>query len=107
MITDEDLVKKIDAVTENYRGQIDELYEAVGMIAVGRLYGWEVMRIASPRRTWTLATKLFGDPKELLPRRGAFAHRSLGLKMADAAGKVMDVVKGKIYLTAEDRKKVA
>ncbi len=104
MISDEELMQKIDEVSGEFHGQIDDLYEAVGMLVVGRLYGWEVMRMCSSRRTWTTATKVFGDPKELLPRRGRFAYRSFGLKMADAVGSVMDVVKGKIHLPAADRK---
>lgn len=106
-MTDEELMQKIDEVSGDFEGQIDDLYEAVGMLIIGRLYGWEVMRIATPRRCWTFTTERFGDPKLLMPRRGKYAHKSNGLKWADRFSSVMDVVKGNTYLPSSDRKSVA
>jgi hypothetical protein len=97
----EDLAKKIVHESVEFVGQIDDLYHAVGMIIIGRLYGWEVMRIAAPRRIWTVATEHFGDPKELMPRRGELSHKSIGLEIADGVGSVMKVLRGDVALGAK------
>jgi hypothetical protein len=94
MMTDDELMVKIEDVTATYRGQIDHLYEAVGMIIIGRKVGWRVMRLASSRRCWTTATKLFGDPKELMREKEKYWHRSFGLKVVEAVGDYWEVIKG-------------
>lgn len=107
MITDEELMQRIEKATEGYKGQIDHFYEAVGMIVVGRLTGWEVMRLVSSRRCWSAASACFGDPKELMPRRGRYAYKSLGLKIVDKVGGYWDYISGKKArddLPAHDRR---
>jgi hypothetical protein len=106
MITDEELNKKIEQVSTDFHGQIDDLYQAVGMIVIGRMYGWQVMRLSAPRRIWSKATELFGDPKLLMRPRGVLAYKSLGLKIVDTAGDYWDVVKGKIPTTSDNRKQL-
>lgn len=96
MITDEELMKQIDEVTEKFSGQLDQLYEAIGMITTGRLLGWRVMRLVSSRRCWMLAAKLFGDPKQLMPERGKYYGKSVGMKIIDQTSDYWDVIKGNI-----------
>lgn len=104
LMTDEELMIKIDEVTKDFRGQIDDLYAVVGMIVVGRLLGWRVMRLVSPRRTWSNATKLFGDPKTLMLERGKYAHKSVGLAIADKLGDYWAVIRGHTPVSMHDRK---
>jgi hypothetical protein len=104
MINDEELMKRIEQVSTEFSGQIDDLYEAIGMITTGRLFGWRVMRLASSRSCWTMATKLFGDPKLLMPERGVLAHKSFGLKVCDKTGEYWEVVKGHIPVHGSERK---
>lgn len=106
VMTDEELLLKIDDVVKNYRGQIDHLYEAVGMIVVGRLLGWRVMRLVSSRRCWTLASDLFGDPKVLMDDEGKYASKSVGLAIVKKAGVYWDVIKrnSNLALTAHERR---
>ena len=107
-ISDEELQKQISIVVEQYTGQIDDLYQAVGMIVVGRLFGWRVMRLASSRRCWTKATQLFGDPKELMPARTSLSRKSVGLSVIDAVGGYWDFIKGKTQaMPLEDRKMIS
>ena len=96
MITDEELIIKIEEVTKNFSGQLDQLYEAIGMIVTGRLMGWRVMRLVSSRRCWMMAAKLFGDPKLLMPERGQYYEKSVGLKIIDTAGEYWDVINGNV-----------
>ena len=95
MINDEEMMKKIDEVSINFTGQLDDLTAAVGMVMVGRLYGWRVIRLVNSKRLWSFACKLFGDLKELLPERGVLAHKSLGLAIVDKSGDYWDVVSGR------------
>lgn len=106
MITDEELMKKVQKISTEYHGQIDDLYEVVGLIITGRLFGWRVMRLASSRSCWTLATKLFGDPKLLMPERGTLAYKSFGLKFCDKAGEYWEVIKGHTDIPMIDRRMI-
>lgn len=90
-----DLNSKIFEVSTEFTGQLDHLYEVIGMVVVGRLFGWRVMRLVSSRRCWTLATKLFGDPKLLMPPEGELSHKSIGLILAKKVGYYWDVISGK------------
>lgn len=89
------LYSKIEQVCTDFTGQIDHLYEVVGMVVAGRLFGWRVMRLVSSRRCWTLAFKLFGDPKLLMPERGSLTRKSIGLDIVDGIGRYWDVISGK------------
>lgn len=80
--------------SQNYHGQMDDLYQAVGMLVVGRFYGWRVMRIAGTRSNWKTASRIFGDLKTLMEEREEFADRSLGLKMADELGRYWEIIRG-------------
>lgn len=106
MITDKELNAKIETVCTEFSGQLDDLYAVVGMIVVGRLFGWKVMRLVSRRGHWALAAKLFGDPKTLMRERGVLAHKSVGLKICDECGKYWEVIQGVIHTNAQDRKSV-
>lgn len=107
MISEEELAKKIDEITSNYKGRIDYLYEAVGLVVMGRLYGWRVMRLCSSRRTWMFANELFGDVKKILPERGIYAHRSVGLKIADKVGGYWEMIAGAKPAIPMEQRKIA
>ena len=95
MMTDEALMVKIEEVTKDFSGQLDQLYEVIGMIVTGRLLGWRVMRLVSSRRCWKMATELFGDPKLLMLERGVYYDKSLGMKIIDTTGDYWDVISGR------------
>lgn len=98
MINDEELIKKIEQVTNEYRGNLDDLYTIVGMVVIGRLMGWRVIRLVSSRRLWSLGCKLFGDLKsdEIMPERGLYARKSVGLAVVDKLGGYWDFVRGSV-----------
>lgn len=95
-MNDKELMQKIDDVSADFKGQIDDLQAAVGLVMVGRLYGWRVMRLACSRRHWIVSCKLFGDLKQILPERGVLAHKSVGLMVVDKAGDYWDYINGVI-----------
>jgi hypothetical protein len=90
----EQLNERIEKVCEEFKGQIPDLYSMVGVVIVGRLFGWRVVRLTASRRVWTMTTKWFGDPKELMPERGRLAYKSVGLKIIDQIGDYWDFIKG-------------
>ena len=104
MITDEEFNELIEQKCGEFVGQIDDLYAAVGMLVVGRLYGWRVMRLVSVKRHWTVATRLFGDPKKLMREKGRFYNKSIGCEIVDKAGDYWSFIKGHSSISRIDRK---
>lgn len=92
-MNDSELMQKIEEVTANYKGDISHLYEAVGMIVIGRLFGWRVMRLVTPGRTWIDAKKLFGDPKDLMLEKERYYKKSVGAAAVDKMGNYWEVIK--------------
>lgn len=102
-LTDEELHAHILHVIENYKGDGSLLNEAVGLILVGRIMGWEHQRIVSTRVVWTFCTKVFGDPKRLMPKRTAIGQRkSTALHIVDKLDAAGELMKG--YLDVVTRK---
>ena len=93
-MNDEQLKELIERVCSEYHGQLDHLYQAVGLLVVGQLYGWRVMRLISTRPNWRKASALFGDLKTLMPERGPLAHKSIGLKISDDLGHYWEIIQG-------------
>lgn len=106
MISDEEMLERIDQVSGEFKGQLDDLYKVIGMMVMGRLFGWRVVRLVSARTLWAEANRLFGDPKLLMPERGKYAHKSVGLKIVDELDQYWDAVKGIITVPAAERKKI-
>ena len=93
-MTNEEINEKIESVCESYQGQFPDLFQMVGIVAVGHLFGWRVVRLVVPKRIWTLTLRWFGDPKLWMPPRGRLVHKSVGLKIADQLGDYWDVING-------------
>lgn len=104
MMTDKELMNEIDKVSTKFHGQIDDLYKAVGMIIIGRLFGWKVMRLASPRSTWVKATELFGDPKLLMKPEEKLAYKSFALNLIKGTTEFWDYVRGDKAMVTFDKK---
>lgn len=96
MITDEELIKRIYSVINDFEGQADDLCYAVGIVLVGRRYGWRVMRLISSRKAWMLACRLFGDLKtgDLMQEKGPIYSYSLGARIVDKLGHYWDFING-------------
>ena len=115
-MSDEELLAHIKHCVENYKGDISYMNEAVGLLIVGRIMGYEHQRIVSSRAAWTFTTKVFGDPKnpQFMPKRTETGVKKSAALMAvdklTAAGQLLngylDVVKGKYTLDKTERKSV-
>lgn len=107
MKTDEEFNLKVVEICESYKGQFDDLYAVVGMMQAGRLFGWRVIRIASRRGHWTLATKLFGDPKQWMPERTALSKKSVGLAIADKLDDYWEVIRGHVSMDKIEKRMIS
>jgi hypothetical protein len=104
MMNDEEMMNEIERVSTDFHGQIDDLYKAVGMVIIGRLFGWKVVRLAAPRSTWVMASKLFGDPKLLMDSEGVLAHKSFALKVIKGTTEFWDYVRGEKAMVTVNKK---
>jgi hypothetical protein len=104
MTIDKELLEKIERVNEDFHGQADDLFIIVGMIVAGRRYGWRVVRLASSRRHWSLATKHFGDLKQLMLSEGDLAYKSRALKVLNSMRDFWEVVRGHKQMPLDDRR---
>lgn len=103
----EQLNDRIEQVCESFQGQLPDLFQAVGVVIAGRLFGWRVVRLVVPRRIWTMVTFLFGDPKLWMLERGPLVYKSLGLKMVDEMGDYWGYVRGSVRREIPNRILVA
>lgn len=106
VITPEEMIEKIDKVCKEYRGDGSKLLMIVGMLVVGRLYGWKVIRLIAPRRLWSIACEQFGDLKELLPEEGRLAYKSVGFTIITRVGQFWDVIRGESNIDHDKRRKI-
>lgn len=106
MRTEQDMIAKIDKVCNEFTGNGQDLVLIVGMVVVGRRFGWKVIRLIMTRRLWVLACAEFGDLKDLLLERGDLAHKSVGLGIVDGLGRFWEVIRGQERLDSDKRKKI-
>jgi len=92
-----ELRKIIDESCDGYHGSLQGIAGAIGILMVGQVYGWRVLRVAVATSTFAKYEKMLGIKlNEYCPERGRLAHRSWGLKLADTVGDFWAAVSGKI-----------
>lgn len=96
MISEHELSAKIEQVTKDYKGQLDHLQAAIGLMMIGRVMGWRVVRLVCSRSAWTDANNLFGDVKTLLPAETEFSDKSMAYRVVKASGQYWEYVKGHV-----------
>ncbi|SFL37823.1 hypothetical protein SAMN05216302_10726 [Nitrosomonas aestuarii] len=95
----------IDEAVENYRGQADELENAIGMLMIGRIYGWKVLVIVHNKRTIKKYESILGiNIREMFPPEGPLAHKSLGYRIASKLSNFWKAVSGDIKI--ENRREI-
>lgn len=89
----------IDKAAENFRGQADELENAIGMMMIGRLFGWKVLVIVHNKRTIRKYEEILGiKVREIFPEEGPLAYKSLGYKIARTVSNFWKAVSGDIKI---------
>lgn len=89
----------INKATENFRGQFDELENAIGMLMTGHLFGWRPLIIIHNKRTIRKYEEILGiNIREMFPPEGPLARKSLGYKVASTFSNFWKVVSGDIKI---------
>lgn len=87
----------IQKALKEFKGQIDTFESALGALIIGQHYGWRVLKIIHSPATYKKYEKLLGlSFEDICPERGALAHKSIGLMVADKMNSFWAVVLGKI-----------
>lgn len=97
-LSDEELLRLVDRVVDQYDGNLDELESAVGMLMLGRYYGWRVLLLVHSPNTVRKYQKILGlkTLKDVLPEVGILAHRSDAWRLVDGTRNFWKAVRGQI-----------
>jgi hypothetical protein len=96
MKTDKEFNELINEKMVTFKGHIPDFFRAVGMLYVGRRYGWRVMRLVASQSVWSFVKREFGDPKDLMPERGDLYHKSVGIRAVDTIGDYWGVIRRQV-----------
>lgn len=96
--SNEDLLSLIDRAVDRYQGPLDVLESAIGLLIVGRQYGWRVMLLIHSPGTIRKYMKILGirNLREVLPEVGVFAHRSRAWRLVEGTQSFWKVVRGQL-----------
>ncbi|OWT66457.1 hypothetical protein CEY11_01035 [Candidimonas nitroreducens] len=97
-MSDEELLRLVDRVVDQYDGNLDELESAVGMLMLGRYYGWRVLLLVHSPNTVRKYQKILGlkSLKDVLPEVGMLAHRSDAWRLVEGTRNFWKAVRGQI-----------
>ena len=96
-IPDKDIIPHIDSVTKKFRGNVNELEQAIGVWIVGRKFGWKVLFLVHDRKTLAKYGKILGiDFRSELQDVGPLAHKSLAWKAFQKVTNFWKAVRGEI-----------
>lgn len=85
-----------DAIAR-YRGSLDELESAIGMLTLGPHLGWKVLALVHSKKTLRKYEEILGiSVREMFPEEGPSVERSLGYAIVRKLGNFWKVVSGDI-----------
>ena len=97
-MTDQEILALIDKAVDQFDGNLDELESAVGMLMLGRHYGWRVILLIHSPNTIREYLEILGlkNLREVLPEVGVLAHRSTAWRLVDGTKNFWKVVRGQL-----------
>ncbi len=97
-MTDKDILKLIDSAATEFNGNLNELGSAIGMLMLGRRYGWKVMLLTHSPGTIRKYLKILGlkSLRDVLPELGDLSARSNAWRMVEGTSNFWKVVRGQI-----------
>lgn len=97
MLTNDELVEKIDAAVERYRGDTELLRNAIGALMVGRVVGWKPLLLIQNKKTIDRYCQVLDvDFRCVLPEVGRRADKSLAWQVVQRGQHFWDVMKGRV-----------
>lgn len=89
----------------NFRGFLDDLESALGILRTGDYMGWRVLVLVHNKRTLRKYEDILNIKiKEFFPETGSQSHRSIGYEIAIKIGNFWKAVSGDIKI--ENRKEI-
>lgn len=113
---DEHLAEHLADRVRIFRGNFDHLETALGALVVGRLVGWETLRIIHSNATFNRMENVLGlkfrEPlpwapdgsAPLLEKRGVYAKKSYAVRLVDKVGNFWAVFQGETDMTKKQRR---
>jgi len=96
-ILDKDIIPHIDPVIKDFRGNVNELEQAIGVWIVGRQMGWKVMLLIHDRKTLAKYEKILGiDFRKELEPEGELAYKSFAWTAVKKVTNFWKAVRGEI-----------
>jgi hypothetical protein len=93
------LVKRLGEVSRNFKGQFEELENALGMMFLGRLVGWKVLVLIHNKRTIRKYEEILGiKVREEFPEEGPLTYKSLAYSFIQKAGEFWKGVSGDVKI---------
>ncbi len=88
----------IDRAVDGFHGRLDDLESAVGMLVIGRHYGWRVLLLMHSPATIRNYFRILGirHLRTVLPEVGVLARRSSAWRMVDGTRDFWHAVRGEI-----------
>lgn len=98
-MTNDQLLLYMDNFIETYKGDAGILFSVVGVVFVGKKYGWRVIRLFISQSTYAKYQKVLGlEFKEIMPAETQLSDRALAYKTIKQLKEFWSIVKGSISL---------
>ncbi len=97
-LNDQEILGIVDRAVDDFNGDLDDLESAIGMLLLGRHYGWRVVLLIHSPTTVRKYLKILGlkNLRDVLPEVGVLAHRSNAWRLLDGTKNFGKVVRGQI-----------
>lgn len=104
MLNEYEFQKLLEDTVKNYRGDGSVLLSALGALVLGYFYGWRVLSLVTSEKTYRKYQNAIGVIfKDVMPERGRYAHKSIGLAVVDKFENFWRVVKGQDKMDVSEK----
>ena len=96
-LSQKQLVELLDKAIIKFEGNVTQLESAIGMLMVARHLGWKVGYLVHDRRTMKIYESILGiNLRDLVPKVGQYAHKSIAWVAMQKVSNFWKVVKGEV-----------
>ena len=92
-----ELIDLVNTATLNFHGNLNHLHMAIGILLVGREFGWKPILLIHDKKTIRRCEKILGVSfREVLPEVGKNADKSLAWELSQKVSSYWKAVRGEI-----------
>ncbi|MHB8406430.1 MAG: hypothetical protein ACYDCJ_13530 [Gammaproteobacteria bacterium] len=97
-MTEKELIELVDAACKRFYGESSKLESAIGMLFVGRMFGWKVLYLIHTKSTIRKYEKILGleNIRDVLESETEFSRKSLAYSALKGVSNFWKAVKGEI-----------